>query len=443
MKKIGIIGAGHVGLVTGACFAKLGNMVICVDNDKEKIKKLKNGIVPFYEPGLQGIVRKQIKDKRLFFCESIDDVVKLSEIIFICVGTPSSVDGRADLSYVEQASVQIARALNKIKRFSSKKNNYKLIVEKSTVPVLTGEWVKRTIELIAPTGIDFDVAANPEFLREGSAIKDFFEPDRIVVGVENERTKKIFKEIYESIDAPIIFTDVRSAEIIKHASNSFLAMKISYINAISQICEKVGADVEMIAEGMGADSRIGRSFLKAGIGYGGSCFPKDVKAFVSIAAELGYDFDLLKDVEKINKQQKNIVIKKARELLWNLKDKEIGILGLAFKPETDDIRESPSLEIIKLFLNEGCIVKCYDPKAMENARRILPELYYGRDAYDVARGSHLLILATEWKEFKNLGFDRILTLMRMPYIIDGRNFLDLKKLKKLGFICCGIGKKME
>ncbi|MCM8822296.1 MAG: UDP-glucose/GDP-mannose dehydrogenase family protein [Candidatus Omnitrophica bacterium] len=443
MKKIGIIGAGHVGLVTGACFAKLENSVICVDNDKEKIKKLKNGVVPFYEPGLQDIVRKQLKNKRLFFSDSIDDLVESSEIIFICVGTPSSADGRADLSYVEQASVQIARALNKIKKFSSKKNNYKLIVEKSTVPVLTGEWVKRTIEVIAPTGIDFDVAANPEFLREGSAIKDFFEPDRIVVGVENERTKKIFNEIYKPIDAPIIFTDVKSAEIIKHASNSFLAMKISYINAISQICEKVGADVEMIAEGMGADSRIGRSFLKAGIGYGGSCFPKDVKAFISIAAELGYDFDLLKDVEKINTQQKNIVIKKAREFLWNLKDKEIGVLGLAFKPETDDIRESPSLEIIKLFLNEGCIVKCYDPKAMENTKKFLPGLYYGGDAYDVARGSHLLILATEWEEFKKLNFDRIMKLMRMPYIIDGRNFLDLKKLKKSGFICCGIGKKME
>ncbi|MCM8764004.1 MAG: UDP-glucose/GDP-mannose dehydrogenase family protein [Candidatus Omnitrophica bacterium] len=443
MRKIGIIGAGHVGLVTGACFAKLGNTVICMDSDKEKLKKLRKGVVPFYEPELQEIVRKQLKNKRLLFSDSIDDVVKLSEIIFICVGTPSSPDGRADLSYVEQASVQIARALNKIKSSSSKTGNYKLIVEKSTVPVLTGEWVERTIELIAPTGIDFDVAANPEFLREGNAIKDFFGPDRIVVGVESERAKEIFKEIYKPINAPIIFTDVKSAEIIKHASNSFLAMKISYINAISQICERVGADIEMIAEGMGADSRIGRSFLNAGIGYGGSCFPKDVKAFISIAAELGYDFGLLKEVEKINIQQKNTVIKKARELLWNLKDKEIGILGLAFKPETDDIRDSPSIEIIRLLLAEGCIVKCYDPKAMKNAKRILHDIYYGKNVYDVACGSHLLIFATEWDEFKKLNFRRIQKIMKTPYIIDGRNFLDLKKLKKSGFICCGIGKKME
>ncbi|MCM8824881.1 MAG: UDP-glucose/GDP-mannose dehydrogenase family protein [Candidatus Omnitrophica bacterium] len=443
MREIGIIGAGHVGLVTGACLAELGNSVMCMDNDSEKIKKLKKGNVPFYEPGLQEIVKKQLKDRRLVFTGSVDDLVRFSEIIFICVGTPSSVNGRADLSYVEQASVQIARALKRIKSTGSKTGSYKLIVEKSTVPVLTGEWLKRTIELIAPTGIEFDVAANPEFLREGSAIKDFFEPDRIVVGIENERARKIFEEIYKPINAPIIFTDVKSAEIIKHASNSFLAMKISYINAISQICEKVGADIEMIAEGMGSDNRIGRSFLKAGIGYGGSCFPKDVKAFIAIAAELGYDFGLLKEVEKINNQQKNIVIKKARELLWNLRDKKVGVLGLAFKPETDDIRESPAIEIIKLLMKEGCIVKCYDPKAMENTKKILPEIYYGKDAYDVARGSHLLILTTEWEEFKKLNFDKILKLMRMPYLIDGRNFLDLRKLKKSGFICCGIGKKMD
>jgi len=280
MKKIGIIGTGHVGLVTGACFAKLGNIVFCVDSDSEKIEKLKKGIIPFYEPGLEQIVESGLKNKKLLFVKSVDDLVKSAEIIFICVGTPASLDGRADLSYVEQASVQIAKALKKIKSKRDRKHNYKLVVEKSTVPVLTGQWVKRTIELIAPTGVDFDVAANPEFLREGSAIKDFFKPDRIVVGVENERAKKIFKEIYRPLKVPIIFTDVKSAEIIKHASNSFLAMKISYINAISQICEKVGADIDMIAEGMGTDSRIGKSFLKAGIGYGGSCFPKDVKALI-------------------------------------------------------------------------------------------------------------------------------------------------------------------
>ncbi|MCM8816738.1 MAG: UDP-glucose/GDP-mannose dehydrogenase family protein [Candidatus Omnitrophica bacterium] len=442
MKTIGIIGTGHVGLVTGACFAKLGNIVSCFDSDFEKIEKLKKNIIPFYEPGLSEIVKIQKEKKKLFFTHSIEDVVSASEIIFICVGTPSNPDGKADLSFVEQASIQIANALKKMKdKKSSKKNYYRLIVEKSTVPVLTGQWVKRTIELIAPTGIDFDVAANPEFLKEGSAIRDFFYPDRIVVGVENERAKKIFKQLYKPLNAPMIFTDIKSAEIIKHASNSFLAMKISYINAISRICDKVGADIEKIAQGMGADKRIGKDFLKAGIGYGGSCFPKDIRAFISIAEELGCDLDILKEVEKINTEQRKIVVKKAREFLWNLKDKNIGVLGLSFKPETDDIRESPAIEIIKLFFQEGCLIKCYDPKAMENTKKILPNIEYGKNAYDVAENSHLLIFATEWEEFKRLNFKRIHKLMKTPYIIDGRNFLNLEKLKEIGFICCGIGKK--
>ncbi|MCM8758740.1 MAG: UDP-glucose/GDP-mannose dehydrogenase family protein, partial [Candidatus Omnitrophica bacterium] len=411
-------------------------------SDFEKIEKLKKNIIPFYEPGLSEIVKIQKEKKKLFFTHSIEDVVSASEIIFICVGTPSNPDGKADLSFVEQASIQIANALKKMKdKKSSKKNYYRLIVEKSTVPVLTGQWVKRTIELIAPTGIDFDVAANPEFLKEGSAIRDFFYPDRIVVGVENERAKKIFKQLYKPLNAPMIFTDIKSAEIIKHASNSFLAMKISYINAISRICDKVGADIEKIAQGMGADKRIGKDFLKAGIGYGGSCFPKDIRAFISIAEELGCDLDILKEVEKINTEQRKIVVKKAREFLWNLKDKNIGVLGLSFKPETDDIRESPAIEIIKLFFQEGCLIKCYDPKAMENTKKILPNIEYGKNAYDVAENSHLLIFATEWEEFKKLNFKRIHKLMKTPYIIDGRNFLNLEKLKEIGFICCGIGKK--
>jgi UDPglucose 6-dehydrogenase len=442
MKNIGIIGTGHVGLVTGACFAKLGNNVICADNDSEKIKKLNQHILPFYEPGLNTIVEEEHKKERLLFTNSIEEVVKNSEVIFITVGTPSTENGKADLSYVEQVSIEIAKSLSNISKISSAKI-YRLIVEKSTVPVLTGEWVKRTIELIVPTGIDFDIAANPEFLREGNAIKDFMEPDRIVVGTENERAKKIFQEIYSPIKSPIIFTDIKSAEIIKHASNSFLAMKISYINAISQICDKVGADIEMVAEGMGMDKRIGKSFLKAGIGYGGSCFPKDVKAFISIAKDIGYDFNLLKEVEHINKEQINIVIKKAQELLWNLKGKQIGILGLSFKPQTDDIRESPAIKIIQLLLKEDCIIKCYDPQAMENTKNILPNLIYCKTPYEVCKDSHLLIFATEWDEFKTLDFDKIKTLMKMPHIIDGRNFLDFKKLQKAGFIYKSIGKKTE
>ncbi len=444
MRNIGIIGTGHVGLVTGACFAKLGNKVVCADNDIEKIEKLKKNILPFYEPQLDKIVKKEAQKGVLSFTFSIEEVVSDCEIIFIAVGTPSTPNGRADLSYIEQVSIEIARSLNKIKSQSlSSQPLYRLIIEKSTVPVLTGEWVKRTIKLIVPTGVDFDIAANPEFLREGNAIRDFLEPDRIVVGVESERAKKLLQEIYSPIKSPVIFTDIKSAEIIKHASNSFLAMKISYINAISQICEKVGADVEKVAEGMGMDKRIGKSFLKAGLGYGGSCFPKDVKAFISIAKDIGYDFNLLKEVDYTNLLQIQLVIKKTKELLWNLKGKQIGILGLSFKPDTDDIRESRAIEIIKILKEEGCIVKCYDPQAMENTKKILPDIIYCKNPYEVCDNSHLLIFATEWAEFNELDFKRIKTLMKMPHIIDGRNFLDFKKLQNMGFIYKGIGRKTE
>lgn len=438
MKRIGIVGAGHVGLVTGACFAKIGHWVICADNDEEKIRKLKNLEMPFYEPKLEEIVKEGVKNKRLFFTTSIKELTEKSEVIFIAVGTPSTSDGRADLSYVENVTVEIAEALRELKK--KKKSIYRLIVEKSTVPVLTGEWVKKTLNLLTPTGVDFDIAANPEFLREGSAVDDFMKPDRIVIGVENEKSKKIFEEIYAPIKAPIIFTDIKSAELIKHASNSFLALKISYINAISQICEKVGADVEKVAEGMGYDKRIGKEFLKAGVGYGGSCFPKDVSAFIHLAKEIGYSFNLLKEVEKINKEQRKLIVKKARQFLWNLKGKRIGILGLSFKPNTDDIRESPALDIIKILKGEKAEIKCYDPKAMENTKRIFPELEYCENPYKVAEKSDLLIFLTEWEEFKKLDFKKIKELMRMPYIIDGRNFLDAEKIIKMGFYYTGVGK---
>jgi len=435
MRKIGIVGSGHVGLVTGACFAKLGNKVICADQDSNKIEKLKNLEIPFYEQGLEEIVKETVKKKKLFFTTSIQEVTEKSEVIFITVGTPATADGRADLSFVEQVTIEIAKALGKIKG-----KGYRLIVEKSTVPVLTGEWVRKTMELLAPTEIEFDVAANPEFLREGNAVRDFLFPDRIVVGVESKRAEKIFKEIYASIKSPIVFTDIKSAELIKHASNSFLALKISYINAISQICERVGGDVEKVSEGMGYDKRIGKEFLKAGAGYGGSCFPKDLVAFISLAEEIGYNFDLLKEVQKINKEQRFLIVKKARELLWNLKGKNIGILGLAFKPDTDDIRESPALEIIGLLKQEGVFIKCYDPEAMGNTKMFFPDIFYGKNPYEAVKDSHLLIVLTEWDEFKKLDFKKIKKLMKTPYIIDGRNFLDYKEIQKAGLICKDIGR---
>jgi len=443
MRNIGVIGAGHVGLVTSACFSKLGNKVICCDNDIEKIEKIKKFIIPFYEPNLEDIVKEGVDKGLLSFTDSIYHVVENSEIIFIAVGTPSTSEGKADLSYVENVTVEIANSLKKIAEKTNERKIYRLIVEKSTVPVLTSEWVKKTLQLLSPTGIEFDVAANPEFLREGNAINDFFSPDRIVIGIESERAKKIFEEIYAPINCPKIFTDVKSAELIKHASNSFLALKISYINGIANICEKVGADIEVVAEAMGLDKRIGKEFLKAGIGYGGSCLPKDVSAFIHIAEELGYQFNLLKEVQKINTQQRLLIIKKAKELLWNLKDKNIGIFGLSFKPETDDIRESPAIEIIDLLKKENSNLKCCDPKAIENMKKIFPDIFYSYDPYEVANDSHLLIFLTEWEIFKKLDFKKIKGLMRMPYIIDGRNFLDYKNLKSIGFIYKGIGRKIE
>jgi len=440
MRKIGVIGAGHVGLVTAACFAKLDHLVVCADNDKEKIERIKNLDIPFYEPGLEDIVKETIKNGKLIFTTSVVELTQKSEVIFIAVGTPSTLDGGADLSYVENVTIEIAKALSDIRQEKAGENLYRLIVEKSTVPVLTGEWVKRTLELMGPTGVEFDVAANPEFLREGSAIKDFLEPDRIVIGVGNERAKKIFKEIYAPIKAPIVFTDVKSAELIKHSSNSFLALKISYINAISQICERVGADVEKVAEGMGYDKRIGKDFLKAGIGWGGSCFPKDVAAFIKLAEDIGYPFNLLKEVQRINKEQRLLVIKKTKELLWNLKGKEIAILGLSFKPDTDDIRESPAIEIISLLLKEGATIRCYDPKAMENVKKIFPDIAYYPTPYECVKNSSMLIFLTEWDEFKHLDFEKIKGMMKMPYIIDGRNFLNMNKLKKIGFVYKGIGR---
>lgn len=429
--NICIVGSGYVGLVTGACFADLGNSVICVDNDESKIDKLKKGIMPIYEPGLEELVKRGVKEGRLDFTNRLKDGVKKSEVIFVCVPTPPKNNGDADLTFVEHVSRDIALSMP----------SYRLIVEKSTVPVNTGEWVEHTINVFNKRKIRFDVASNPEFLKEGSAIEDFMNPDRIVIGVKSKRAEDILKELYKPLNAPIVVTDIKSAEIIKHASNSFLATKISFINAIANICDKVGADVVDVARGMGLDKRIAKSFLSAGIGFGGSCFPKDLAAFVHIAEKLGYDFGILKEVQRVNKHQKESVIKKIEGLLWNLSKKTIGILGLSFKPGTDDLREAPSLEVIDSLLKEGAHIKAYDPVAMEKARRILGKnVIFCKDSYQVARDCDCLLIATEWNEFKELDFKKIKKLMRQPVLIDGRNIYDPKEMKKLGFRYVGIGR---
>ena len=356
--NIAIIGTGYVGLVTGACLAKLGNSVICVDNDTDKIRFLKKGVVPIYEPGLKELISSNVKHKRLVFSTSIKEAVKKSRIIFIAVGTPDSGDGEADLTGIEKVASDIAANLK----------DYRLIVEKSTVPVETGDWVKKTIIRCTNGKIDFDVASNPEFLREGSAINDFMHPDRIVIGVESERAREILLKLYKPLNKPIVVTNIKSAELIKHASNAFLATKISFINAVSRVCDMVGADINEVAYGMGMDLRIGRSFLNAGLGYGGSCFPKDLEAFISISRRLGYDFGLLREVKKINEGQRGYIISKIKGALWNLKGKTIGFLGLAFKPNTDDMRNAPALELIRALQAEGAHIKAYDPKSMPKAK---------------------------------------------------------------------------
>ena len=429
--KIAIIGSGYVGLVTGTCFSDLGNEVICADNDSSKVDLLNSGEVPIYEPGLEGLIKKNRKEKRLSFTTEIEKAVKFADVIFICVGTPSREDGRADLTAIEKVSRVIAESMD----------SYKLIVEKSTVPVETGEWVKTTINTFRKNGSSFDVASNPEFLREGSAIDDFMKPDRVVIGVESEKAEKILRELYEPLDTKIVGTNIKGAEIIKHASNSFLATKISFINALSNICERTGADIDAVAEGIGLDYRINMHFLKAGIGFGGSCFPKDLKAFIHIAEKMGYPFGLLKEVELINEMQKDLVIKKVTDMLWNLPDKVICVWGLAFKPDTDDIRSAPSIDIIQRLLDEGASIKAFDPVAMEKTKAVLGDrISYSADIYEAAEGSDCVILMTEWNEFKEIDWGKVKKTMRQPVVLDGRNIYDPGKLKDMGFKYSGIGR---
>ena len=430
--NICMIGSGYVGLVTGACFADLGNKVICVDINKDKIKKLKAGIMPIYEPGLAELVRRNVRERRLSFTTNVNSSVRKSQVIFICVNTPPKPNGEADLVFVERVSKTIALSMQ----------SYKLIVEKSTVPVNSGEWIERTIKISNKHKIEFDVASNPEFLRESTAVDDFMHPDRIIIGVKSKRARDIMLELYKPIKAPVIVTDIKAAELIKHASNSFLAMKISFINAIADICDRVGADIVEVANGMGLDKRIGQSFLNAGAGYGGSCFPKDVAAFIRIAEKAGYDFGLLKEVQKINDEQAAMIAKKIESLVWMIADKTVGILGLAFKPETDDLRNAPSLAMINILRQHGAKIKVYDPEAMDKAKLILKKtVKFCRDAYEVAKDSDCLLLVTEWNEFKDLDFKKIKKTMRQPVLVDGRNIYNPAEMKKLGFTYAGIGRK--
>ena len=428
--KVGIIGSGYVGLVTGACLAEIGHQVTVLDSDEAKIKVLKDGQVPFYEPGLEELVKKNSAAGRLSFTLSLPELVENCLVIFVAVGTPAREDGHADLAHVEKVARQIAGCLK----------DYRVVVEKSTVPVSTGEWIKKTINLYNQQQIPCDVASNPEFLREGSAIGDFLKPDRIVVGVESPRAEKLLRELYAPIQAPLLVTDIKSAEIIKHASNSFLALKISYINAVSRICEQAGADIIKVAQGMGYDQRIGKSFLSAGAGYGGSCFPKDVAAFIKIAEKIGYDFRLLREVETVNQQQRQHIVRKIKEVCWVLNDKTIAVWGLAFKPDTDDMRDAPSIDIIRTLLAEGAKVKAYDPQAMANAKKILTDIAYCSDPYQAVQEADALVVMTEWSEFAQADLAKVKKLMRVPVLIDGRNIFPPAAAGQLGFIYKGVGR---
>lgn len=429
--KVSIIGTGHVGLTTGACLAERGHDVLCVDQDRKKIAGLRKGRVPFFEPGIDDLVARNVKAKRLKFSETNADAVAHGEVIFMCVPTPSRQDGTADLSYVEAVARDIAQALR----------SFRLIVEKSTVPVRTGLRVKEVITKYRPSNVDFEVASNPEFLREGAAIEDTLHPDRVVIGVESPRAEKILRKVYEPFKAPILVTNITSAEIIKHASNSFLAMKISFVNALAQICDMTGANVMEVTKGMGMDKRIGPSFLNAGIGYGGSCFPKDVAAFESIARELGYDFALLREVQRVNDQAREFFLKKVERELWIVKGKAVGALGLSFKPNTDDCRESIAIRVVQALVEKGARVTAYDPVATPKAKAILDsQLAYAKSPYDVAKGADALLILTEWDEFKNLDFARIKKSMAHPTILDGRNMLDPVKMRELGFVYRSVGR---
>ena len=428
--RICIIGTGYVGLVTGACFAAVGHRVICVDCDESKIALLKSGGIPIYEPGLEELVRTNVSEGRLSFTSSTEEGVRNSDIIFIGVPTPPQPDGSVDLTFIERVARDIAAAMS----------TYKIVVDKSTVPVKTGQKVAETITRYCKAKVEFDVVSNPEFLREGFAVEDLMKPDRIVIGVQSQRPVQAMKEVYTPFQAPILVTDINSAELIKHAANSFLALKISYINALSVICEATGANVVEVANGIGMDERIGRRFLDASLGFGGSCFPKDLSAFIKISEQLGYDFKLLKEVQQINAFQMERFIKKITDTLWVLKDKTIGILGLAFKQNTDDVRMSPAIDLCQRLEKEGAKLRVFDPKAMEKAKTVLPNATYVGDLNLVPDGCEALVIATEWPVFRKLDLERARKVMTCPIMFDGRNLFDPKEMESLGWIYKSIGR---
>ncbi|MBN1955486.1 MAG: UDP-glucose/GDP-mannose dehydrogenase family protein [Anaerolineae bacterium] len=430
MRNIAVIGVGYVGLVTGACFADLGNRIVCLDINAEKIARLKEGEMPIYEPGLEELVERNVKAGRLFFTTSYAEALQEAEFAFIAVGTPEGVDGEADLQYVRMAAESIAEVLD----------HPLVIVNKSTVPVGTGDWVADIIREKRGDSAEFAVVSCPEFLREGSAIRDFMNPDRVVLGSLAPEAAEQVAQLHLPLRSTIVITDLRTAEMIKYASNAFLATRISFINEIANICEALGADVKEVASGMGYDKRIGHAFLDAGVGYGGSCFPKDVKALAHMADTHGRHPQLLAAVMEINNDQRLQVVRKARELLGELGGKQVGILGLAFKPNTDDMREAPATSIIERLLAAGVKVRAYDPVAMENARRILTGVELCPDPYTLAEGCDLLIVVTEWNEFKHLDLVRIKKLMRHAAIVDGRNIYDPPTVRSLGFAYRGIGR---
>lgn len=428
--KLTIIGTGYVGLVTGTCFAEVGHGVICVDNDPAKVEVLQKGGIPIFEPGLAELVKRNTDAGRLSFTTSTAEGVEQSEVVFIAVPTPPLDDGSVDLSFIEKVAREIAGAMT----------SYKIVVDKSTVPVQTGDKVAETIKRYCKARVDFDVVSNPEFLREGFAVEDLMKPDRIVIGVRSQRPVSAMKEIYAPFKAPIIVTDINSAELIKHASNSFLALKISYINAISVLCEATGANVQEVANGMGMDDRIGRRFLNPSLGFGGSCFPKDLSAFIKIAEQVGYNFGLLKEVQKINSEQMNRFVKKLSDTLWVLKDKTIGVLGLAFKQNTDDVRMSPAIELCQRLQKEGAKLRVHDPQAMDKARGLLKDVDFVEDMNQVAEGCDALVIATEWEEFKKLDLERARKSLTHPILFDGRNLFDPAEMERLGFIYKSIGR---
>ena len=428
--KLSIIGTGYVGLVTGTCFAEVGHHVTCVDKDEAKVKLLKGGGMPIYEPGLEELVRKNVASGRLSFTTSTQEGVDRSDVIFIAVPTPPQPDGSVDLSFMESVSRDVAQAMT----------SHKIVVDKSTVPVKTGDKVAETIKRYCKARVEFDVVSNPEFLREGFAVEDFMKPDRVVIGVRSARPVQAMNEIYAPFNAPIIVTDINSAELIKHAANSFLALKISYINAVSAICEASGANVQEVANGMGMDARIGRRFLDAGIGFGGSCFPKDLSAFIKISEQLGCDFRLLKEVQRINTDQMERFVGRIIDTLWVLKDKTIGVLGLAFKQNTDDVRLSPAIELCHRLQKEGAKLRVHDPRAMEKAKAVLKDVTYVPDMNKVADGCDALVVATEWPEFKKLDLEYARKVLTHPILFDGRNLFDREEMEKLGFIYKSIGR---